>query len=172
MPRPRAAWQARPWRRALAGSAFSARFFFASYGFANWLAAQRAHVGAIVFAWERAIPFLPWTIVPYWSIDLFYGLSLFVCTHATRARHATRRRLLTAQVVAVACFIAFPLRFASCGRRPAGSFGLLFAVLGSFDKPFNQAPSLHIALLCILWVLLCPARAALGAAGRCGCGSR
>ena len=29
--------------------------------------------------------------------------------------------------------------------------GFLFAVLGGFDKPFNQAPSLHIALLVIIW---------------------
>jgi protein-tyrosine phosphatase len=33
-----------------------------------------------------------------------------------------------------------------------GVFGLLFELLGAFDKPFNQAPSLHIALLVILWV--------------------
>jgi protein-tyrosine phosphatase len=29
----------------------------------------------------------------------------------------------------------------------------MFDVLAGFDKPFNQAPSLHIALLIILWVL-------------------
>ncbi len=27
----------------------------------------------------------------------------------------------------------------------------MFAVLGGFDKPFNQAPSLHIALLVVIW---------------------
>jgi hypothetical protein len=27
----------------------------------------------------------------------------------------------------------------------------MFGVLGGFDKPFNQAPSLHIALLVIIW---------------------
>jgi len=33
----------------------------------------------------------------------------------------------------------------------SGLPGFLFAVLGGFDKPFNQAPSLHIALLVIIW---------------------
>ena len=63
------------------------------------------------------------------------------------------RRLLTAQVVAVVCFILFPLRFTF--RQPAtdGIPGFLFDALTSFDKPFNQAPSLHIALLVILWDL-------------------
>ena len=35
----------------------------------------------------------------------------------------------------------------------AASPGFLFEALGAFDKPFNQAPSLHVALLVILWPL-------------------
>src|SRR5262249_4421181 len=60
-------------------------------------------------------------------------------------------RLLTVQLVAIACFLAFPMRFSF--ERPAtdGAFGALFAALASFDQPFNQAPSLHIALLVIVW---------------------
>ena len=141
----------RPWGRAAAWLALLGPFFFASYGAATWLASQRAEVGVIAFAWERHIPLLPWTIIPYWSIDLLYGVSLFVCATAAEL-DAHARRLLTAQVVAVACFILFPLRFSF--PRPAldGVPGALFTLLASFDKPFNQAPSLHIALLVILWV--------------------
>lgn len=51
--------------------------FFSTYGFANWLAARRAAVPTFAFGWEHAIPFVPWTIVPYWSIDLLYALSFF-----------------------------------------------------------------------------------------------
>lgn len=141
-----------PWRRALAWLCFLAPFFFLSYGFANWTAAQRASVPVIAFGWEHAIPFLAWTIVPYWSIDALYGLSLFVCvTRAELDTHA--KRLLTAQLVAIVFFIAMPYRFSF--ERPAadGAYGALFAFLGSFDLPFNQIPSLHIALAVILWVL-------------------
>jgi protein-tyrosine phosphatase/membrane-associated phospholipid phosphatase len=142
----------RPWTRALVWLAFLGPFFFASYGFATWVTAQRADVGAIVFDWERTIPFVPWTIIPYWSIDLMYGISLFLC--ASRHELDTHgRRLLTAQLVAVASFLAFPLRFTFERPATSGAFGWLFDVLGAFDKPYNQAPSLHIALLVILWAL-------------------
>src|SRR5262249_43803461 len=142
----------RRWGRALAWLSLLGPFFFLSYGTANWLAAQRAEVGSVVFDWENAIPFLPWTIVPYWSIDAFYGLALLVCTgKAELDTHA--RRLLTAQIVAVTCFILFPLRFTFERPQATGVAGALFDVLTSFDKPFNQAPSLHIALLVILWPL-------------------
>jgi len=62
--------EALPWRRGVVWLLFLGPFFFLSYGFANWWAATRAVPGIIVFDWERHIPFLPWTIVPYWSIDL------------------------------------------------------------------------------------------------------
>jgi membrane-associated phospholipid phosphatase len=143
---------ARPWRRAALWLAVLAPFFYLTYGSANWLASLRADVPSIVFAWEHSIPFLGWTIIPYWSINAFYGLSLFVC--ASKAELDTHgRRLLTAQIVAVACFVLFPLRFTFAQPETHGVAGFLFAALTSFDKPFNQAPSLHIALLVVLWVL-------------------
>ena len=112
-----------PWKRALAWLTFLAPFFFTTYGLANWSASLRADVPAIVFDWERAIPFWPWTIVPYWIIDALYGVSLFLC--ATRRELDTHaRRLLTAQVIAVACFVAFPHRF-------------------TFDRPTPAALSVH-----------------------------
>ncbi|SDJ10295.1 Dual specificity phosphatase, catalytic domain [Pseudomonas delhiensis] len=139
-------------RRALAWLLFLGPFFFLSYGFANWLTAQRTDVGVLAFAWERHIPLWPWSIVPYWSIDLLYGLSfLLPRSRQELDRHALR--LFSAQVLAVAGFLLLPLRF-SFERPPLdGVFGWLFDVLMGFDKPFNQAPSLHIALLVVLWAI-------------------
>ncbi|AIL60791.1 protein-tyrosine phosphatase [Pseudomonas alkylphenolica] len=128
-----------------------APLFFSTYGFATWVTAQRDDVGSLVFAWEQHMPFWPWTIVPYWSIDLLYGFSLLL----PRSRQALKRhalRLLTAQLIAVSCFLLWPLRFTFERPELDGVFGWLFAVLAGFDKPFNQAPSLHIALLVVLWV--------------------
>lgn len=143
---------ARPWRQAALWLACLAPFFYLSYGFANHLAAQRAGVGSVVFDWEQQVPFVAWTIVPYWSINLFYGLSLFLCRTRDELR-AHGRRLLTAQLVAVNCFLLFPLGFTFARPPTHGVPGLFFTALTSFDKPFNQAPSLHIALLIVLWDL-------------------
>ncbi len=142
----------RPWKQAALWLAFLAPFFYLSYGFANHLATQRSDVGAVVFDWEHGVPFLAWTIIPYWSINLFYGLSLFLCRTRDEL-HAHGRRLLTAQLVAVSCFLLFPLGFTFVRPDSDGIPGMFFAALTSFDKPFNQAPSLHIALLVILWDL-------------------
>ncbi|MET3577557.1 membrane-associated phospholipid phosphatase [Mesorhizobium robiniae] len=136
--------------RAALWLAFLAPFFYATYGFANWLASQRDDVGSIVFAWERSVPFIAWTIVPYWSINLFYGLSLLL-NDTKSGVDRLAGRYLTAQIVAVACFILFPLTATFVRPQTSGLPGFMFAVLGGFDKPFNQAPSLHIALLVIIW---------------------
>lgn len=143
----------RPWRRAALILAGLGVFFYVTYGFSNWLASQRAQVGSIVFAWEYSIPFLAWTIIPYWSTNAFYAISVFICT-TRRELETHARRLFTAQVIAVTCFILFPLRFSFEKPDTSGLTGFMFEALGSFDMPFNQAPSLHIALTIILWARL------------------
>jgi hypothetical protein len=140
----------RPWLAAFAWLAFLAPLFFVSYGLANWVTSMRSSVPSIAFAWERHIPFLAWTIVPYWSTDLFYGISLLLCrTRAELQVHV--RRLITVQLICVAGFLAFPLRCTFEKPATSGLFGALFDRLMSFDKPFNQAPSLHVALTAVLW---------------------
>lgn len=137
-------------RRAALWLVFLAPFFYATYGFANWAASRREHIGSIVYGWEHHIPFLAWTIIPYWTINAFYALSLFA-NRATGDVDRLACRYLTAQVVAVACFLAFPLAASFTRPETGGLPGILFGVLGGFDKPFNQAPSLHIALALIIW---------------------
>ena len=80
-----------PWQRGVAWLLFLGPFFFISYGFANNMAARWQVSEAHVYDWERHIPFIPWTIVPYWSIDLLYGLSfLLPATRREMDRHALR----------------------------------------------------------------------------------
>ena len=127
-----------------------APFFFLSYGLANWVTSLRHDVPSLVFGWEHQVPFVAWTIVPYWSLDLFYAASLFICrTRIELNTHA--KRLVAVQIMSVAAFLAFPLRFAFERPHPAGFPGRMFDLLASFDQPFNQAPSLHVSIATILW---------------------
>ncbi len=149
---PAAAPARRPWLRAVGWLALLGPFFFLSYGFANWWTDRMPHVGSVVFGWERHIPFLPWTILPYMSLDAFYAGSLLLC--ATRAELDTHaRRLLAASVISVAGFLLFPLQFSFVRPATSGFNGALFEVLMGFDKPYNQAPSLHISLVILVWLV-------------------
>jgi len=61
------------------------------------------------------------------------------------------KRLVAIQVFSIACFLAFPLRCVFEQPAVSGWAGDFFATLHSFDRPFNQAPSLHAGLAVILW---------------------
>ncbi|MDR1462193.1 MAG: dual specificity protein phosphatase family protein [Azoarcus sp.] len=143
-------WIRGAFRRGLIWLVFLGPFFFLSYGSANHYAAARDGVTSFYFVWERGIPLWPWTIIPYWSIDLLYGFA-FLCCHDKAETNRLGLRLLSAQLIAVTCFFLWPLHFAF--ERPAvdGLTGALFSVLTQFDRPYNQAPSLHITLLVIVW---------------------
>jgi membrane-associated phospholipid phosphatase len=142
----------RPWRRATGWLIALGAFFYLSYSVSNWLASQRGDVPTIVFAWEHGIPFLAWTIIPYLGTHALFALSFYVCRNRVELdSHA--KRLLTAQVIAVVCFIAFPLRVSFARPQTTAAFGPLFDALGILDMPFNQAPSLHIATTVILFDL-------------------
>lgn len=125
-----------------------AAIFYASYGATNALASARANVPEIYFAWECALPFWAWSIVPYWSLNLLYALGFFLCRDAGElARYVTQ--LLAAQLIATLFFIAFPLQMSWDKPAVSGFSGFLFSSLAAFDLPFNQAPSLHI-ILCVV----------------------
>ena len=123
--------------------------FYTSYGLSNHYAASLAYVPEIAFAWERNIPFWEWTILPYWSLNLMYAAAFFLCRNACEQNRYVAR-LVLAQIVATICFMLFPLHFGWPKPPTDGLSGWLFDSLVAFDLPYNQAPSLHIALSIIV----------------------
>lgn len=123
--------------------------FYASYTLSNYYAASLAYVPEIAFAWERNIPFWEWTILPYWSLNLMYAAAFFLCQD-TREQNRYVARLVSAQIVATTCFMLFPLHFGWPKPPTDGLWGVMFDSLVAFDLPYNQSPSLHIALSIIV----------------------
>ncbi|MGC4087251.1 MAG: phosphatase PAP2/dual specificity phosphatase family protein [Polyangiaceae bacterium] len=137
-------------KRGLCWLVFLGPFFFLTYGLTNYITAARGNAGAYVYDWEKHIPFVPWLMLPYMSIDAFYAASLLMFRKRERLdRHALR--LLSATLISCAGFLLFPLRFSFDVPHADGFDGWLQKILLGFDKPFNQAPSLHVSLLLILW---------------------
>ena len=136
-----------------------ATIFYLSYGLTNHYTASRANVPEIAYAWEHHIPFLPWTIIPYWSLNLFYGLGFFLCT-STREQHRYIAQLLAAQAIAISGFLLFPLQISWAKDIGDGLFAALFRSLAAFDQAYNEMPSLHIILTLIIgrfyWSKLLP----------------
>lgn len=126
--------------------------FLAAYMGANFYTASLPpeRIRTINMAWESSIPFWPWTIWPYMCFDLLFAASPFLCTSRRELRIHVKRFTLAVSV-AVACFLLFPLRFAFERPPVEGLSGMMFDLLGAMDRPYNQAPSLHITLLVILW---------------------
>lgn len=140
------------WKRGALWLAFLGPFFFLSYGWLNYFTSGRPDVGVVVEAWEQHLPFVPWLMLPYMSIDAFYAASLFLFRKRSELdRHALR--LLLATIISLIGFLLYPLQFSFEVPKAEGFNGVLQAILLGFDKPYNQAPSLHISLLIVLWQL-------------------
>lgn len=140
------------WKQALFALVCVGSFFFLSYGLANKYTASLTSVPSIAFAWEKYIPFLPWTIIPYWSIDFLYCISFFLCI-SKRELFVHSARLFVASCVCCTCFVLFPL--ACSFVLPEVTNPLFHKMIygsGLVATPFNQAPSLHIALAWLVWL--------------------
>jgi len=138
----------KPSRRAIT-SALLSLLFLVVYVSCNWFTSRRTDVGMFYFEWERHIPFVPWMIVPYMSIDLFFVAAPFVCWTEEEV-HTLAKRIAFAILFSGACFLLFPLQFAF--ERPPVSdwLGVVFNNFRNFDHPYNLLPSLHITLRTIL----------------------
>lgn len=146
---------AKPRWRPLPCAVVTSAAYVALYTLSNRLTSLRADVGAGVFEWERAIPFVGWSVVPYLSICAFFAWSFFVDPDEARLRRHVLR-LFILLIASVLCYAAFPLRFTFERPPTEGLIGIMFDLLGHCDMPYNRAPSLHIGVLVLMWARFGP----------------
>jgi membrane-associated phospholipid phosphatase len=142
-----------PWRRALLWMLALGSLFLIGYPAINRYAEVHSVLIAPRFAWEAAIPFLAWTVVPYLLLNLIFPLSFFVCERR-RELDVHALRLLGAQLASFTAFLMWPMRRAQLPPVDESWATGLFEALLAFDRPFNMMPSLHLAVLVIVWDLL------------------
>jgi membrane-associated phospholipid phosphatase len=135
--------------RALKTSVLLSLLFVAVYGACNLVTDVRGNAGRFYFEWERGIPFVTWMIVPYMSIDLFFIAAPFFC-RTDRALRTFGARVALAIVIAGVFFLIVPMQFAFVRPVVGGWLGFVFNDFLRVDYPFNEFPSLHIALSIIL----------------------
>lgn len=128
--------------------------FAVVYNGSAWYLSNLTEVPSFVFRFEKYIPFIPWTIIPYMTSGLFFCFVFFLCTYKDQLKVLTQRMLFVTIIAGIGFFL-FPLKFSLPKPETENIFfGYSFQFLKTFDSPFNQAPSLHIAYAFIFWSVL------------------
>jgi hypothetical protein len=118
--------------------------FVVFYGGSNWINWSRDDHFHLYFQWELGIPFIPWMILVYLSLQLLFLAPVFHCHRVELIVLA--KRLAMAICLASLIFVLVPT--ISGFERPSNPVFLqeLFSMLYVLDKPHNLFPSLHITL--------------------------
>lgn len=127
--------------------------FAVVYKFSLWYASSFTHTTSFIFSFEKEIPFLPWTIIPYLSSGIFFCLVFFVIKSEEK-RSIFLRRVVLMTILAGIGFILFPMHYSFV--KPLISnpvFNALFWFLNGIDDPYNQSPSLHVAFAFAFWTV-------------------
>jgi len=125
--------------------------FMTVYNAATWYASSLDQLPSFTFDFERSIPFLPLSIIPYMASGFFFCTVFFSCRDKYQLKILTWRMLFVI-IAAGIIFTTTPLKFSF--TKPEVSNDILnlpFLFLKIFDSPFNQSPSLHIAFAFIFW---------------------
>lgn len=125
--------------------------FMAVYNLCTWYATSLNDLPSFTFDFEKSIPFIPLSIIPYMASGFFFCLVFFSCKNKHQLKILTWRMLFVT-IIAGLFFVTVPLRFSLTKPDVSNSIlNLPFSFLQTFDSPFNQSPSLHIAFAFIFW---------------------
>lgn len=132
-------------------SVWLALLFILTYATTNWLAARRSNLFRFYWNWELGIPFVPWMIYIYFSINFFLALPLFVLD-----MNGIRCFAKAFAWVTVAAAVAHLLLPAQLGwQRPGQVAGYpVLHRLFALDLPYNLVPSLHVGYAFLAWAVV------------------
>lgn len=118
--------------------------FIVFYGGANWINKLRDNHFHLYYHWELDIPFIPWMILVYLSLQLLFLVPIFHCIRSELIILAKRMGL--AICVAGIIFVLIPSVSGFQRVDNPAYYSELFSMLYMLDKPYNLFPSLHIIL--------------------------
>ncbi len=118
------------------------------YHGANYLTGQHTFRVPLHLPWELAIPFVPAFILAYQSLSLAFTLAPFILRSRAELRTLTRTLFLVTAVAGVG-FVLVPGEPAYPPADP-GAWSDLFAINRQVVLQYNMAPSLHVALSCVV----------------------
>lgn len=138
------------WPQALTMLLACAAVFLAGYQLTLRHAMHQPSLPSSAVGWDAWVPFWPPSIVVYCSINLAYALAFLMPQDATRLQTLSIR-LLGVQLAAFACFWSWPMRMHRVWPPTLEPWHRWFQWLSSFDDRGNLLPSLHVAILGVLW---------------------
>lgn len=131
-------------------------FFAFVYGYTNWRAKSARQTFSFAFDWELDLPFIPWMILPYMSLNLLVCAPIFFTNPGEIRRLGRAVAFATVLGGAMFYLMPAPIKFIRPGDVPGWNF--LFDVVWTLDGVNNTLPSMHIAFasltVCLLWKFL------------------
>ena len=125
--------------------------FVVTYGYTNWLASMRPVRYKLYFDRELAIPFVPWMIWVYLSMQAFLALPMAVLSTAGISRFG--RTVALATLAAFAIHLALPTDL-GWSRPGAVADYPIFQRFFSIDRPHNLVPSLHVTFSTLTFLVM------------------
>ncbi len=130
----------------------AAGFNFIVYFLGRYLSRNSFHHD-LTTGFDRAVPFLPWTILIYWGCYLFWAVNYSI---GVKYDKGNGLRFIMAHVIGeVVCFFAFVL-YPTTMIRPevTGStvFDLLMKMTYQVDSADNLLPSIHCFVSWLCWI--------------------
>lgn len=107
----------------------------------------------IMSAWDKKIPFVPWTVLIYLGCYLFWGVNYWLCAAQDKRE---RDRYYCADFLAKAVCAVVYLTFPTTNTRPElvvqDGWGFVMKLLYWIDSPDNLFPSIHCLVSWLCWI--------------------